>query len=393
MPIDIAPAALEIQWDTPESNRRHRRSLLVRAEALLARAREFVDLPPWSAERDGEGLAQLAQLLDGGCRRIMERLRQECHGLSPVQCVDAAELAVDLQRLYQEHQQWIVGQRLRTVITAQNVLGHREGGLSEAFRRAAGEACRTLGFDRMMIFRLSGSLLVAEATHFVGQAEWARECHAHAEQHPVDLGCDQLEAAMVRRRAAALVTDPMSDPDAWAPIVRKIETPGYVAAPVLVRGEVVGTLHGDCQITGRQIGIAERDALAAYAIGLGYGIERVLLTDRLRAQREAMQRVVDSTDQTISEFLSAERIGSPEPPPRPPATALGRSSFAALSPREHEVLRLLLTGASNQEIAARLVLAVDTVKSHVRSILRKTGAGNRAHLIATSLRETQDRDR
>lgn len=390
MPIDIAPASLEIQWDTPESNRRHRRSLSIRAETLLARARELIELPPWSAERDGEGLAELAQLLDSGCRAIMDRLRQECHGLRPVQLVDAAELAMELQRLHQEHQQWIMGQRLRTVITAQDVLGSQEGGLSEAFRRAAGEACRTLGFDRMMIFRLSGTLLVAEATHFVGRVEWARDCHAHAQQHPVDLGRDQLEAAMVRRRAAALVTDPMSDPNAWAPIVRKIETPGYVAAPVLVRGEVVGTLHGDTQITGRQIGIAERDALAAYAIGLGYAIERVLLMDRLRAQREAMQRVVDSTDQTIAEFLSSEGAG---PGPSALSTAPPRrSSPTNLSRREREVLQLLLTGVSNQEIAAHLVLTVDTVKSHVRSILRKTGAGNRAQLIALSLRETQDRD-
>lgn len=383
MPIDIAPGSLEIHWDTPESNRRYGRSLCVRAETLLARATAFVDLPPWSTERDGEALADLAALLDLGCRTIMDRLRKECHGLTPTQCVDAADLAIELQRLHQDHQQWIMSQRLRSVITAQEVLGHRESDLSSAFRRAASEACRTLGFDRTMIFRLSGSLLVIEATHFVGRAEWARDCHAHAEQHPIDLGRDQLEAEMLRRRAAAIVTDPMSDPNAWAPIVRQIETPGYVVAPVMVRGEVVGTVHSDTQITGRQIGLIERDALAAYATGLGYAIERVLLIDRLHAQRAAMQRVIDSTDLTISEFLSAERASPFASPPPPPANRARR--LVELSRREQEVLDLVLTGATNAEIAANLVLAVDTVKFHIRSILRKFGAANRAQLIAMSV--------
>lgn len=394
MPIEIAPAPLQVQWDTPESTRRHGRSLSMRAEGLLARARQFADLPPWSPEEDGEALTDLAELLQDGCRAIMDRLRKECHGLTPLHCVEAAELAMELQRLHQEHQQWIMGQRLRTVISVQDVFGRGEPGLSDAFRQAAAEACRTLGFDRTMIFRLSGNLLVAEATHFVGRTEWARDCHQHAVEHPIELGPDQLEAEMVRRRAAALVTDPMHDPNAWGPIVNKIQTPGYVAVPVMVRGEVVATLHGDTQITGRQIGTAERDTLAAYATGLGYAIERAMLADRLRSQREAMQRVIDSTDQTIQDFLSAERVApSPTVPPPPPgklgaSAPVKRSILRDLSRREREVLHLMATGATNQDIAAHLVLAVGTVKSHVKSILRKSGAGNRGHAIALYLNET-----
>ena len=52
-----------------------------------------------------------------------------------------------------------------------------------------------------------------------------------------------------------------------------------------------------------------------------------------------------------------------------------------LSVRELEVLRLLEQGASNQEIAEDLVLALSTVKSHVRSILSKLGVSNRTQAV------------
>ena len=48
-----------------------------------------------------------------------------------------------------------------------------------------------------------------------------------------------------------------------------------------------------------------------------------------------------------------------------------------LSPREVEILREIGTGASNQEIAERLFLSVNTVKHHVHNILSKLGVSSR----------------
>jgi DNA-binding CsgD family transcriptional regulator/pimeloyl-ACP methyl ester carboxylesterase len=48
-----------------------------------------------------------------------------------------------------------------------------------------------------------------------------------------------------------------------------------------------------------------------------------------------------------------------------------------LSPREAEVLRLIAAGKSNPQIAAELVISLNTVQRHVSNILAKTGANNR----------------
>jgi LuxR family maltose regulon positive regulatory protein len=53
-----------------------------------------------------------------------------------------------------------------------------------------------------------------------------------------------------------------------------------------------------------------------------------------------------------------------------------------LSPRELEVLRLIAQGLSNQEISARLFLAVDTVKGHNRRIYDKLGVQRRTEAVA-----------
>jgi DNA-binding NarL/FixJ family response regulator len=57
-----------------------------------------------------------------------------------------------------------------------------------------------------------------------------------------------------------------------------------------------------------------------------------------------------------------------------------------LSPRELEVVSLLLDGLSNAEIAARLVVSTRTVHAHVSNALRKTGTRSRLQLAVHILR-------
>jgi LuxR family maltose regulon positive regulatory protein len=53
-----------------------------------------------------------------------------------------------------------------------------------------------------------------------------------------------------------------------------------------------------------------------------------------------------------------------------------------LTKRELDVLQLIARGASNPEIAEKLVLAVETVKRHVYNIFSKLGAKNRIQALA-----------
>jgi DNA-binding CsgD family transcriptional regulator len=57
----------------------------------------------------------------------------------------------------------------------------------------------------------------------------------------------------------------------------------------------------------------------------------------------------------------------------------------ALSPREQEVLSLIAIGADRQGIAEELTISVATVRTHVRNLLRKLGARNRAHAITLAM--------
>jgi DNA-binding CsgD family transcriptional regulator len=59
--------------------------------------------------------------------------------------------------------------------------------------------------------------------------------------------------------------------------------------------------------------------------------------------------------------------------------------ISSLSRREREVIRLIALGFSGPEIAEELQLAHNTVRTHVRNAMTKTGSRSRAHLVAMTL--------
>jgi len=74
-----------------------------------------------------------------------------------------------------------------------------------------------------------------------------------------------------------------------------------------------------------------------------------------------------------------------EPPPAPPPS-VGGSDGPRLTPRQRDVLRLLLRGASTKEIARELDLGEGTVKVHLAGLYRALGARNRTEATAIGAR-------
>jgi DNA-binding NarL/FixJ family response regulator len=71
-----------------------------------------------------------------------------------------------------------------------------------------------------------------------------------------------------------------------------------------------------------------------------------------------------------------------------PAFLSGKEGTDMLTAREREILQLLADGMSNADVAAKLFISQETVKSHVRHILTKLEADTRTHAVAIALRES-----
>ena len=82
----------------------------------------------------------------------------------------------------------------------------------------------------------------------------------------------------------------------------------------------------------------------------------------------------------------AQGEGYVDPALMPAFLAQGQTTDM-LTTREREILQLLADGMSNADVAARLFISQETVKSHVRHILTKLEADTRTHAVAIALRE------
>jgi DNA-binding NarL/FixJ family response regulator len=90
-------------------------------------------------------------------------------------------------------------------------------------------------------------------------------------------------------------------------------------------------------------------------------------------------------EESIAEAFAVE-ARPPAMPPVPTARPRKDGPFAALTPAELQVLRLLSGGRTTKEIAAELVVAVSTVDRHLTHIYGKLGVRNRAEATAFSLK-------
>ncbi|MGN0658626.1 MAG: LuxR C-terminal-related transcriptional regulator [Emergencia sp.] len=83
---------------------------------------------------------------------------------------------------------------------------------------------------------------------------------------------------------------------------------------------------------------------------------------------------------TILDVMDRTMAGESVYPDSPPKVQLGPLNNTDFSERELEVLRVMVTGASNSEIARKLHLSEGTVKFHIHNMLEKTGCKSRTEL-------------
>jgi len=128
--------------------------------------------------------------------------------------------------------------------------------------------------------------------------------------------------------------------------------------------------------------------------GIKAGARGYLLKDTSSERLvDAIQGVVrgeSQIDPTVAGKVLAEfRRLAKEPSPALPSRVGGDAMLGEiepLTPREEEVLHLLVEGLSNKEIGTRLYLTEGTVKNYVSAIIAKLQANDRTHAVVTALR-------
>lgn len=135
--------------------------------------------------------------------------------------------------------------------------------------------------------------------------------------------------------------------------------------------------------------IAELHAALALVLSGGVYIPQALLG--LMQLQQATGTGDDGAQACGASVLQPLGAGAVPPPQGTSVAEMPRLSMATLglTPRQTDVLSLLLKGLSNKLIARELNVAVDTVKDHVAAVLRALGVSSRTQAVLVVSRMTQ----
>ena len=129
----------------------------------------------------------------------------------------------------------------------------------------------------------------------------------------------------------------------------------------------------------------ERDIFAALGAGAdGYCLKEVSGTQLAMAIRAVADGVAWLDPGVASRVLRA--CATVSPTSDDPSVKIV-PAISTLSQRELDVLRLVVEGLSNQEIADKLILSVETVKTHMRHIMEKLAVSDRTQAAVKAMRE------
>jgi DNA-binding NarL/FixJ family response regulator len=94
----------------------------------------------------------------------------------------------------------------------------------------------------------------------------------------------------------------------------------------------------------------------------------------------------DTSDQQLADTIRAVHAGKQPLLPKVAERLAARQHRAELSPREMDVLRLLIKGRSNKEIGTALFVGEDTVKAHLKTLFAKLGVQDRTEAAISAIR-------
>ncbi len=266
------------------------------------------------------------------------------------------------------------------------------GPASEIVDRCAEAAAAAADLDRVVLSRIDNGTLVVEHLH-------AGERHQRAVgkqlcDAPLPLSYPLLECELLRRRQARLVADIDHSQPARYAFLQALGWREYIAAPILVEATAVGFLHGDRLPTRRPLAQLDADALEHFAAGFALVFERAVLRRRLRDQRREIRRISSWAEARTGELsdgaIGLSAVGAEHQDSRAatPELVTEDGLVSHLTTREIDVLRLMADGRTNGDIGRALFVSEGTVKFHVKNILRKMQASNRADASARYLRLT-----
>ncbi len=290
-------------------------------------------------------------------------------------------IAEELERRLAAHE------RVRRAVEALAQIGPA----SQIIECGAAQAARAADLDRVVLSRIERGALVIARVHPPAEAGMLDE----PVDVPLRLAYPLLECELLRRREARVVADiDHAQPSRYA-FLTVFGWRAYVAAPIVVDSEVVGFLHGD-RVASRPPALAQidADALEHFAAGFALVYERAVLRRRLRDQRREIRRIASWAEARIGELsddvigLSPDVAEAVERRAKAPEILTQDGLDTQLTTREIDVLQLMAKGKTNSDIAHALFVSEGTVKFHVKNVLRKMQAANRADASARYLRLT-----